>query len=30
MLAAAIFVESGFVCFCGVFGGAFCHGAVLF
>jgi hypothetical protein len=30
MLAAAVFIEAGLVCFCGVFGGAFSHGAVLF
>src|ERR1700676_56688 len=27
MLAAAVFIEGGFVCFCRVFGGAFCHGS---
>ena len=30
MLAAAVFIEAGLVCFCGVLGGAFCHGAFLF
>ena len=30
MLAAAVFIEVGFVRFCGVLGGSFCHGAFLF
>jgi len=30
MLATAVFIEVGFVSFCGVLGGAFCHGAFLF
>jgi hypothetical protein len=30
MLAAAVFIEGGFVGFCRVLCGAFCHGAVLF
>ena len=30
MLAAAVLIEAGLVCFCGVLGGAFCHGAFLF
>ena len=29
-LAAAVLIEAGLVCFCGVLGGAFCHGAFLF
>jgi len=28
MLAAAVFIEGGFVCFCRVFGSAFCHGVL--